>query len=559
MNKLFIEGVDYTNFATGLDKIKETVSEKDGAIAISQTSEITLFGQGYNYWKSKILDDTCNAINKEFDVKVWYSNCKKQFDYILKAQGVSFDNQNCIVKLNLNAKNPNDERIEILKRHVFWKPEEGFLEYVKSLNRIPKLLYVKEFTFLSISVLVIYFILRNFITFVLGAFAIALAILDILGVIDIGEFKGSFEDDIIGAGEFSPAFYLNDIFDYWAKKAGLTFQSSILTGDYEFLAIWAQQYRQGIELEKATTEHWQEENLVDMTPLDVLNSMQGKFNTKFVIVGDKLILERKTDIDKLRKELFNLELEQKAGRIVDSYEVTFDNQTNYARFKGDYKYDSIDTQGNRSLELYRDYVEWNPGALHKNRKGDLIPDGIYGGSRFTADAFKNKFNSWVWDQAGSNIFSVGDFKFTHSLVLTNDVAQNPKLLIIDQNYTRKGFGTEFNFVVKQQIDPYQGGGIFESGPGRHDYNKPMWFSELYPKFWAIDDPNNHANRVTEINSLKWRPENFCDTVDFLKENGLLIKISSNFGDGNISSYEIDYDNCVITLTDIKFKCDGSKN
>lgn len=563
-NRIIIDGNDFTQFADGLEEIKESVSEKDGATYVSQTSEITLTEAGYKHWKAKILDNTCEAINKEFKVQIFISACKKTYNYILKAQGISFDPVKCTAKLNMNADNPQNEKVEILKRSYFWDLEEGFLDYAKSINRIPKLLYVKELEYITSAILVIFKFLEIVILNLL--FGILLTILDFLGF-NIKDEVGitAIEDDVRGAGEFSPVFYLKDIFEFWALKAGLTFKSSIFQSDpYEFTAIWNQQLEKGIEYQDANKIFWKENNLPNLNTIELLDAMKGVFNTKIAIVGNDLILERRDKIDAYRKPLFNLEFEIKEGNIGE-FEISFDNQPNYARFRGDYAFDSVDTQGNRAMSIMRDWVEWND-LKHKNRKGDLVPDNIFGASRFTSDEFKNKFNGWAWDQGGDHSWNFGDLRLSHALVLTNDTAVNPKLIVIDQNTKRKGpLGEEYSFALKRQLEPGQGGGIFESGPGKHEYNYPMWFGDssqsegLYKLFWEIDNPDNNQARITEINSIKWRPANFCQTVDFLKENGLLIKITSQYGDGNIGSYEIDYPNCSINLQDIKFKCDESKN
>ena len=115
-NQIYIDGVNYTKWCSGLDDLTESYSKRDdGTIELGQTSQVVMDGEGFDYWRSIFIDDSCNSIDREYEVRIWISSCSQSQYYILKAQGVSIDDINCKVKMNLNVKNDNDEKIETTK------------------------------------------------------------------------------------------------------------------------------------------------------------------------------------------------------------------------------------------------------------------------------------------------------------------------------------------------------------------------------------------------------------------------------------------------------------
>lgn len=576
-NRIFINGKDYTQWASGLNELTESISKKDdGTIEIGQSSQIILTGLGYTYWKEIFLDDSCTSIDREYEVRIKVESCNQNLDFIIKSQGVSIDEVNCKIKMNFNTKNSKDEQIAILQKTYFWDEDYGFIQEYKAKGRIERMLYVKELTF--ISKILIYFYVVALIP-IITAIEIVLNIIDLIidfinGIggnlsrpgTDFEKFKEQIESDLIGAGEYTTVYYFKDIFEFWAKQAGLTFRSSILQQEpYSNAVLWGQQIKKGIELKNCDKVTFDKDNAPKYNCIELLNLLSPVFNADWEIIGNELIFERKDYFQTIRKTLFNLDEEVRAGRMTDGWDYSFDNQNQYAQLKADFSFDAVDTQGNRNVnDYYSNVIDWNQGLIHKNRKGRYTPRIEFGACRFTDDSAKNNVNSWMWHNArGQFIFDI-DLDYSHSLVLTNDTAQLPKIIIVDQTSSRYFKGCLFRFAVKKQVSPptFQSD-IFGDSVGIWNYNMPMWLNnKIYPgnnlvdKFHYIENPDLKGNRFVEIKSLTWKPQDFCAAVEFVREHKLNMNITSKRGDATIGSLTIEYGACQINITELKFKCNG---
>lgn len=566
MNRIYIDGIDYTDWVSGLDDLTESYSFDDNnAIEIGQTSEIVMHGLGYNYWKSIFVDDTCNSINNEYEVRV-RADCGVDLFFILKAQGANFDFKACKVRMVFNAKDPRSEQLRILQKSYFHKKEEGFFNHVDSLpgDHRPKLTYVKELTWLNkiIGILYVFVVLPliKVVNFIIG---IINAIDDLIGTGRVDKIDDeALDDDVIGAGEFTPTYYISDIIEFWCNKAGLNFKSTIWKTDpYQNVVLWSQQIKKGIELEDCEVIHHDPVNAANIDTVELLNLLNPVFNSQWRIIGNDLFFERKDFYDTTRISVFDLSDQIAQNRIIGEVNIRFDNTDNCAQFKGDYLLDSIDTQGNRAITLYSEIKEYNENLQHKNRKGKCEPIIEFGAARFTDDIYQNDFTSLIWNQSNLLLYKIGSQVFTHSLVLFNETAQLYKLIEIDQNpqAVRQRGKCKLRMPIKRQIkNPNRRGGLFADIAGTWEYNYNLWFSELYKRFHYISDPDL-IQRYAEIPEITWQPQNFCEAVTFMRANMLNTKISSIFGDGNIGSFEINYKTCTIKLKEIKFKCDGSNN
>lgn len=579
-NRLYINGKDYTQWASGLDELTESYQVKDdGTIEIGQTSQIVLTGLAYDYWKDIFFENSCVSIDWEYDVRIKVESCNQNLDFIIRSQGVSIDYVGCKIKMNLNSKNTKEDQIAILQKTYFWDEEYNFIKEYHAKGRIEKMLYVKELTFIS-KILIYMWVaalqpLIIMLTVIARIWDTLMSFLDTLGFDDaesaklgskLEDVRETIEADLMGAGEFSTVYYFKDIFDFWAKEAGLTFRSSIFeTEPYANAVLWSQQLKKGIELKDCNKVIFDKDNAPNYNCIELLNLLKPVFNADWKIIGNDLIFERKDYFDNVRQTLFNLDQEINEERIINGTEYTFDNSNQFARLKAEFSFDAVDTQGNRNIfEHYSNVIDWNPGLIHKNRKGSYTPAIEFSACRFTDDIAKNNIVSWMWHNARN--LAIFDLKldFSHSLVLTNDTAQNQKILIIDQASSRLYEGCNFKFVVKKQISPNTfSSDLFGDSLGVWHYNMPMWLNNtLYPgqnlvdKFHYIENPDLKLFRFVEIKNLTWKPKNFCDAVTFLKANKLNINISSKYGDATIGSFVIDYGKCQINLSELKFKCHG---
>ena len=521
--------------------------------------------------RDRFIDNLCSSIDNEYKVQIYIHDCQKTLDYILKAQGCTFDIIGCKVKMNLNESNENESKVDILSKTYFWDTKEGYFEYALSIGRIPKMLQVKELTFLSKTILFLYFVIvYPIINFVIKPIiAIINAIISFINTLGAGldeigfTFFDRIENDVIGAGEYTVVYYAKDILEFWCTKAGLTFKSSILqNAPYSDMAIFSQMFTHGIDIDRCQNVHVNEQNAPNYNALEILNLLKEVFNAEWEIIGNELIFERKDYFENTKVKLFNLEDEIKKGNIKE-YEIGINADKNCARFIAEFKSDSFDTQGNRAMPFYRTIQEYNEGLIYKNRKGDCSPKIAFGPVRFTEDVHKNSFNSWAWSQAHEGGWlDVGSCKFTHSVVMSNDTAQNMKLIIVDND--QKSFrvcgGCKFQVAVKSQSKPGVTTNEFgDNIEGDWEYNQPLWMSTLYNKFHFIENPDLKNHRVVEIGTIIWTPDNFCESANLLDLHKLNTKIESiNYNDGFIGDYKIDYEKCNIILNNLTFKC-GTNN
>jgi len=559
LNKLYINKIDYTEYASGLDAVVETYSEKeDGSIEVGQSSTIILKEKAYTDLRAIILEDSCSSINNEYDVRIHMSKCSLSLDFVLKSQGVSFDDTNCTCKINLNAKNPKEAQFEILNNHVFWNKTYGFLDWALARERVLKMLQFYEVGFMSAIVASLWFTAMKPLIYAINLiidFLNAAAFWTDDKIKKIDDLDG--DNDALGGGEYNTHYYLKDIFEFWAGKAGLTFRSSIFQDiDYKNSVLWSVQNGHGVNLSNHKTWHVVEDNLQNSTPVQLLNSVRPPFNAQWKIIGPDLIFERKDHFDTIRLKAFNLEQEFKKGNILDGYEYSFDNTPNYARFISAFSSDSMDIQGNKALKYYRYNKEWNPGLIHKNRKGDKLVDIQYGGVRCTEDFGRSSFLSYFWRNFAGPGNALNDSPDPiHCIVIEKELCQLPKLLIVDHYETWQG--TKFWRVKKTQISqPSNPTTDFDKldFAGEYEYNVPFWMVNLYNRFHYIDDPDLNNKRIIEIRNLKWRPTNFCEAVEFLRLNKLNTYIETKIGKGNIGGFEIDYGKCLIKFDNVTFKC-----
>lgn len=562
MNKIYINGTDYTRWASGLDDLSETYSiQEDGTIELGQTSTVILTGEGFDYWYNELLLDSCNSINKEYDVKIKISGCNLSLDFILKSQGVSLNIADCNAKLNLKTKSEVDDQYKILSSTEF--TGEGFVDWAAANSRIKRMLFVNEMSLITKVIALIWFGALLPVRALLLVIAYALdLIIDALNVLliddiqfDYEDLKNAFDDigdDVLGAGEYTTVFFIKDIFEFWATKAGLTFQSSIFqTEPYSESVLFCKQYGRGIEITQCDKVIWDSENDPNLTPVEVFNIVKPLHNAEWQIIDGILYYERKDFFDNLKKQSFVIEQEAKAKRITSGYEYTFDNAKNYARFSGEYAYDNVDTQGNRAIPFYRIKKEWNPGLIFKNRKGTLTPDIRTGAVRCTEDLFRDKFNSFFWA-------SYGRVNYSHSIVLSQGFAGNLKVFILDKTPGLTYRGCPFYFVKKENITPPNNADPdYPDLTGKWEYNYDYWMINLYDRFHYIDNPDLNNNRFVEIQNVELQPQDFCSFVEFMRNNKMNTFVNSKYGKGNISGFTINYGKCSIQFSDLKFKCNGS--
>jgi hypothetical protein len=552
MNRIIVNGQDFTLYATGQDDINESFAiQKNGHVTIGQATTVTFTDLGYEYLKELFLENACTNKDKDFPVTITISNCRMNLQFVMKSQGVSIDTINCRAKVNLNTKNTPEEKYEILNQSYFWDEKYKYLDYALKTGNIHKMISVFEVGLASKIFAVFWF---NILVYLLKFWNLIVETLNTISfdVFDLDQIQVDVDQvstDVLGGGEYSTPCNVKSIFTHWAGVAGLNFKSPILQSNpYDKMALWSQIVDSGLNIGDHKTQHIDYDNLPNISSLQLLNMLKPVFNADHVIIGNDLIFDRKDKIDNLKKRAFNLDAEIRKRNIKGDVVYTFNNSTYFARFKGSFAQDAIDIQGNRAIPFYRYNHDYNIGRVHKNRKGDNSPDIQFGALRCTDDFARDGLLSYEYRNLNPS--------HTHSIVLENVSAQLPKLIIIDSRDTVYE-GTNFKTTYREQIAAPK-----QNQPGQPDltgdweYNRPLWMKTLYDNFHYIDDPDINESTFIEIHSLTWTPDDFCQAVEFMRENMLNTYIESANGKGFITSFEILYKECSIRFKQIRFKCTG---
>ena len=239
---------------------------------------------------------------------------------------------------------------------------------------------------------------------------------------------------------------------------------------------------------------------------------------------------------------------------------SFNLQSAKAYFRGEYKRDNSDAQGNRMKNLgYFDLVEWNdpPQPIGEEwQTGEFTVNLELGGVRNMFDRITcgkddgQDFIDFQMDKFRQNSSSSPGFKRSRAVLMEKHTAQYPKLLCFEQ-----GFDYDDALIIRREANT-------KNSWQCYDYNFPLYFNEnydipeLYQSFHFIEDPRRPDVKrdYYQIASITYAPEDFCADALKIHNNFHDIYIQTAFGRGYSEEFEIDFDNCLITINDIRIPC-----
>ena len=573
MNRITVNNIDYTKWADGLDDFVLSIQRNtdDGAIEYGTSFDIEASGKFYDLIYSTFFEDFCSGRKKQLDAKVFINNgsCEFVIDFLIVPDGIDICFDGC-ANITLQYVQPENDAYVCLKNQVsYWStvdretfdkdPDQGlrvdpdWYSYIRT--RTHKIIYCQDWGFVTYLLYYLYL----FAGIGLSVFR-ALCKLDIIGLADfICDRLDSFEDKIVGCDRYYTATLLKDIFEYNVNKCGLTLQSSILSDPtYKWTALESAPGGEGFKVSKCGNyeTQFQGKNADVINVLQLAKKLETVFNSDFRIKGGKFYFERKDffyDTDVI------LNLEDQANELEECPRYKINPDAVYAFWEMGFTLDSFDFQGNKNINQYNEIVEWNPNG-NLNTKGRKQVFAEFAPSKYSHDqnikeSTEQQFLAGIRDN--SNIFlDIGSCNYTHAQVVQDGQLSRPKLIIIDPNGAINCNSCRFATVQKVKLEGSKGIPPFYGYKFIYSYNDPLKGQALYDNFHYIDDPNGEG-RVIKVDSVKWYPSDFCDSVATILERGLDVGIESNrYGKTIPERIEINFAECSVTFSELKFKCNA---
>ncbi|HRH83584.1 MAG TPA: hypothetical protein PK210_05040 [Bacteroidia bacterium] len=562
MIKLIIANKDYSDFANGLQSLKLSIApdSETGFAAVDLSQTMSASGDLYDLLYDTFFKDPCAGKDKTLNgvVKIVKNECNFEFNVEILPDSVDVCFTSGCADFQIKRKSDDSTAFDCLKKQInFWKGN-GFADYIIKQGRAYKVLYCIDMGIFSYVLYYIYSILFSL-------------IVDIIEVIcDIIDFFGkepefckkieNLEESVLGCNRYHTAALIKDIFEYNAKLCGLELDSKLFQVDpvYSCTAIESAVENEGWIINdcmKPTTQ-FNENNQENWNVLQLAKRLQSMFNLYATVRKGKLTVDHKSRRYTELTYLLNVESEYDKGNITDCPTYSFDATKFCAYWKFNYVQDAIDLQGNKLLNEYNEIVEWNPGNIHNNNKGECRVDTDFAAQRYSNDSFllessEARFMTSIRsDQGFGAIRNLPDF--THAQIISNGQLGYSKLTIIDKKDSLTCKGCKFSIPVKKLIRSIQASNKILDV---YDYNYPLKGQQLYYRFHAIDDPNGTEVRYMELQDITWKPSDFCKAITTIFENNLEVNIQSDiFGETNPEKIDIDFENCEITFSGMKYKC-----
>lgn len=552
--RLIVNNNDYTSYTIGLNEIVISIEKDDtglGEVAFSQAVKVN--GLLHELIEKTFFSNPCEGVKKELIGKL-IIDCGYTFNINITPDSVSYCNQGCS-EINLKVKTQRTDKLDCLKKQISFWSDQGFEDYLKKKGRLYKILYCYD-NGLYMRILMTIFTILSFIFDILQGIC---KIIEIFGDVGFCNKIDDLEAWVMGCGKYHNAILLKDMFEYNAKLCGLEFDSKLLQIDdiYKNTAIESAINGDGFDLRLCNdiNSQFNEDNQEVRNILQLSTRLIPVFNGYVRITDDKFIFDHISRRDQELRELLNIDTEYTGGQIEECPIYTFDSEKLCAYWKLEYAQDSTDWQGNKMISEYNEVIEWNANNHNPNNKGECRVNIEFSPSRFTNDS-EIKKSSWALEMAdirerGGIGLIITDCSYKHAQILSNGQFETSKLIIIDQNQDIKCRSCSYKTVIKNRIGAVQGTTTIQE---LYDYNRPLKGSELYKRFHSYDDPNGQEVRLMNVDSIEWKPTNFCNAVSEIMKEGLNVGIGTLYGLGIANSIDINLESCTITFKEIKLKC-----
>lgn len=570
MNRIKVNGIDYTTWADGLQEFQLSIQRntEDGAVEYGTTLDIRAEGKFYDLIYSTFFDNICEGRKKQLEAVVEIDNgsCNFEIDFLIVPDGIDICFDGC-AEITLQYVQPDNDAYLCLKQQVsYWstidretfqenpkqglRPDPQFYSYIK--NRTHKILYCQDWGFITYLLYFLYTLTLGIIyNFVLKPLC-SLGILD-----DLCDQLEYFERAISGCDKYHTAVLIKDIFEYNINKCGLQLESSILNDPtYKWTALESAVDGEGFNILACKDDRAQFRgiNAEIINVLQLSKKLEPVFNSQIRIRDGKFFFERKDYFYDNAETILNLD--EKANELDECPRWKLNSDAIFAYLEMQFTLDSFDFQGNKNISQYNEIVEWNPEG-NPNTKGKKLVNVLFSPSKWSHDQnIKESTEQQFLAALRNNNFplvDIGTCDATHAQLIQDGQLAFPKLILIDPVQKIGCNSCQFSTAQKVKID--NGGGFFPFNyKFVYSYNDGLKGQALYDRFHYIDDPNGDG-RIVKLDSVTWYPSDFCDAVGTILEKGLDVGIESDkYGKTIPEKIDINFAECSITFSELKFKC-----
>lgn len=548
MDRVYLDGVEYA--AEGVEALKLVfgLNSENQTVDYTTGEGLSFTGAGYDYLRGIFFSTDCNAKPQNVAVSVYLDCCDLNLDFSITGEGVTWCEEICTIDVDLQRLTDEVKAYRFLRDNIFWK--NGFIDAyihprVYYCNQPGFVQYLLFSLMIPISFLII--VLQGWVGVIKG---LCKAVTLFFGKCDLGRIEdisvcGLYEM-IGGCGQYHPSPLIREILEFNTAKAGIGFKSSIFqSGVMANVALGQMQYEPGIR-----EGNWIESNGANLTTIQLLELMKTVYNLDYRIIAGVLVVERKDHFWNIGTHI---------GEVTGCFTLAPNARYAYGDFK--YRDDRLDTQSNRLRTAYDDVIEFNPEGVEW-KSGKLEVPAPFGRARFMFDQ-RNRDrpddvpggdtetllgDNWIDGFRSTNAFNFfgcRDDRRFNDMILTNDLASELKLLVLEP-----GFRREDAMVIRKSIGRKGSDTLWA-------YNYPMYFHEqeldgLYHKYHIIDHPDKSTAKeyILAQADLDWS----CGRVKLIYDSKDGYIVGTSLGLGKPETVEIDPDANTIVAKNISIKC-----
>lgn len=510
-DKIIINGIDYSSDFYGLYDFVYNIRRTDDAAIETGTSNILkLKGNAFKLVFDTFFSDPCNSLENKLNILFKDSICCIDYKFTASVNQVKICYEDCYAEIVLIEDTEDLTSYQCLKNHInFWKPTD-YSKHAESKQTAYRIITCHNGGFLHKALLTLFKI------FVKPIFNIIKVICDAIDFLvrgdpceDLVENLEDAENEALGCKRYHTAFNILDMFQYVSGKCKLKFQSKTILEvfPYNCLAWFSAASNTGRLLTDCSGSGglFDTSNAPPYNMLQIAHKLKDVFNAEYYIKDGIFYFEKKEYVRNTYTNLFDVTKEYELGRIIGCSDIEFDDEKLCAYGRFEYSQDSIDTEGNNAINLYNDIVEWNnPPRPNQTKECDFSND--FAPASFGRDAWQDKYLKDCRQ-------AIGNCNFDDALIMERGVAEKDKLIIIDKENPIYCYSCKFNTSIKLPAK-----GLADT----YIYNYPMFFDqfakhkELYNQFWKYEDPRSGNSELLKINSIKYKPKEFCRFAELIR-------------------------------------------
>lgn len=558
MIRLFINNIEFTKYAAGIGELKEIIERnaEDGLVTYGTTLSLTANGDLYNLLYNTFLKDPCSGREKviECKVKLDSNNCQSIESFEIRPDSLGLRIDDCECDFSLIRVPEKDSEYECLRNQISYGKLNGFKDYITKVDRAYKIGYCIDLSVYRYMIIFLYTTTIKTLVDIIQTICNAINKIPFVDIDGCGAVFDDLENYIVGCNHYHTVATIRDIMEYNLGLCGLKFKSSIFQDDpaYSMTALESAANDDGFTVTQCdkSDHQWNEANTANINAIQLIKLLKKPFNADAEIIGDTLYFERKDYFDKIIPFVMNIEDEEE--NILNEIEYSFSSEKVAAFLNLEYEQDPIDNMGNKlRVREYNYTKEWNPNKSKNTSGGKTINFDNFAAIRWQNDQYSDE-NFEAGQLADLRAhgkllgeFNIGSCDFSHWQILSDGQFQYFKLFIIDKRPLPQCSGCNFYTSSKTYIKPHV-----------YSYNDHLKGKALYDRFHFIDDPQYRLIRPIQVDTIEWKPKDFCKALDIIRKNNLNINIESKYyGEARPEKIEIDYQNCIITFTGMKYRCE----